>query len=99
MAASKLASFPDRIFHARRKNVVWARDYKQTDRQTKTETYTHLPQCCPASVGLAQARPNNGYIFIAERLSARLLIVQCIYIYPSHFNCVGTVSVVSSPDY
>ena len=23
----------------------------------------------------------------------------CMYIYPSHFNCVGTVSVVSSPDY
>ena len=51
---------------------------------------------------------------VAERLSARLLIVQCgqfafvcmyvcmyvyIYIYPSHFNCMGAVSVVSSPDY
>ena len=51
---------------------------------------------------------------IAERLSARQLIVQCgqlafvcvyiciyiyMYIYPSHFNCVGEVSVVSSPDY
>ena len=49
---------------------------------------------------------------VAERLSARLLIVQCsrlafvcihtyiyIYIYPSHFNCVGAVSVVSSPYY
>ena len=47
---------------------------------------------------------------IAERLSARLLIVQrsqftfvcmyvCMYVYPSHFNCVGMVSVVSSPDY
>ena len=23
----------------------------------------------------------------------------CIYIYPSHFNYVGAVSVVSSPDY
>ena len=51
---------------------------------------------------------------IAERLSARLLIMQCsrlafvciciyiymyicMYIYPSHFNCVGAVSVVSSP--
>ena len=22
-----------------------------------------------------------------------------IYVYPSHFNCVGAVSVVSSPDY
>ena len=53
-----------------------------------------------------------GVAFIAERLSVRLLIVQCgqlafvhvyiyiyIYIYPSHFNCVGAVSVVSSPDY
>ena len=37
---------------------------------------------------------------------ARLLIVQCsrlvfvcIYIYPSHFNCVEAVSVVSSPYY
>ena len=49
------------------------------------------------------------YLLIAERLSARLLIVQCsqftlyvcmyVYIYPSHFNCVGTVSVVLSPDY
>ena len=45
-------------------------------------------------------------MLIAERLSARLLIVQrsrfafvCMYIYPSHFNCVGAVSVVSSPDY
>ena len=47
---------------------------------------------------------------IAERLSARLLIVQrsqlafvCmyiyIYIYPSHFDYVGVVSVVSSPYY
>ena len=43
---------------------------------------------------------------IAERLSARQLIVQrsqfafvCMYVYPSHFNCVGAVSVVSSPDY
>ena len=41
-------------------------------------------------------------VFIAERLSARLLIVQCsqlafvcmYVIYPSHFNCVGAVSVV-----
>ena len=47
-------------------------------------------------------------------LGARLLIVQCsqfafvcmyvcmyiyIYICPSHFNCVGAVSVVLSPDY
>jgi len=63
------------------------------------------------------------YGTIAERLSARLLIVQCgqlafvciyvymyvyiyiyvcvyIYIYIHHtFNCVGAVSVVSSPDY
>ena len=49
-------------------------------------------------------------MIIAERLSARLLIVQCsrlafvcmyiyMYIYPSHFNCVGAVSVVSSPYY
>ena len=43
---------------------------------------------------------------VAEHLSMRLLIVKCgqfafvcIYIYPSHCNCVGTVSVVSSPDY
>ena len=47
---------------------------------------------------------------LPERLSTRLLIVQrsqfvfvcmyvCMYVYPSHFNCVGTVSVVSSPDY
>ena len=41
---------------------------------------------------------------IAECLSVRLLIVQCIvslrlYVYPSHFNCMGAVSVVSSPDY
>ena len=47
---------------------------------------------------------------IAERLSARQLIVQrsqfafvcmyvCMYVYPSHFNCMGAVSVVSSPDY
>ena len=45
---------------------------------------------------------SNGPNNIAERLSARLLIVQCacmcIYIYLSHFNCVGAVSVVSSPD-
>ena len=49
-------------------------------------------------------------IVIAERLSARLLIVHrsqlvfvCmyiyIYVYPSHFDYVGAVSVVSSPDY
>ena len=45
-------------------------------------------------------------LFIAECLSARLLIVQCgqfafvcMCIYPSHFNCVGAVSVVLSPDY
>ena len=47
---------------------------------------------------------------IVERLSARQLIVQhsqfafvcmyvCMYVYPSHFNCVGAVAVVSSPDY
>ena len=54
----------------------------------------------------------SGFIeqVIAERLSARQLIVQrsqfafvcmyvCMYVYPSHFNCVGAVSVVSSPDY
>ena len=48
------------------------------------------------------------YILVAEGLSARLLIVLCgqftfvcmyIYMYLSHFNCVGVVSVVSSPDY
>ena len=40
---------------------------------------------------------------IAERLSARLLIMQrsqfafvFMYVYSSHFNCVGAVSVVSS---
>ena len=53
---------------------------------------------------------------VAERLSVRLLIVQCsrlafvciyinvcmyvcMYIYLSRFNCVGAVSVVSSPDH
>ena len=43
---------------------------------------------------------------VAEHLSARLLIVQRsqfafvrMYVYPSHFNCMGAVSVVSSPDY
>ena len=28
-----------------------------------------------------------------------IYIYICMYIYPSHFNCVGAVSVVSSPDY
>ena len=52
----------------------------------------------------------NTHWVIAERLSTRQLIVQrsqfafvcmyvCMYVYPSHFNCVGAVSVVSSPDY
>ena len=47
---------------------------------------------------------------VAELLSTRLLIVQCgqfafvcmyvcMYIYLSHFNCAGAVSVVLSPDY
>ena len=27
--------------------------------QTDTQTYTHVLQCSHASVGLAQARPNN----------------------------------------
>ena len=53
------------------------------------------------------ARSIHAMIF-AERLSARQLIVQrsqfarlyvCMYVYPSHYNCVGAVSVVSSPDY
>ena len=55
-------------------------------------------------VGLAYTRPSGK--LIAERLSARQLIVQrsqfafvCMYVYPSHFNWVGAVSVVSSPDY
>ena len=46
-------------------------------------------------------------VICAERLSARLLIVQCsrlyvcmyIYICPSHFSCVGMVSLVLSADY
>ena len=53
-----------------------------------------------------QTLPLACVLFIAERLSTRLLIVQCsqlafvyMYVYPSHFNCVGAVSVVSSPDY
>ena len=57
------------------------------------------------------SKSNAGFIYIyiiAKCLSARLLIVKhsqftfvCmyIYIYPSHFNCVGAVPVVSSPDY
>ena len=28
-----------------------------------------------------------------------IYIYICMYIYPSHFNCVGVVSVVSSPYY
>ena len=61
---------------------------------------------------LIGAKPCSGDLkLVAERLSTRLLIVQCgqfafvcmyiyiyIYIYPSHFNCMGAVSVVSSPN-
>ena len=50
--------------------------------------------------------PFYNKVLIAEHLSARLLIVQCnqfafvcMYVYPSHFNCMGAVSVVLSPDY
>ena len=38
-------------------------------------------------------------LFIAERLSVVRFAFVCMYVYPSHFNCMGVVSVVSSPDY
>ena len=72
------------------------------------DVYVHKKYNTPDRPQIVQQFCQTSSKVIAERLSARLLIVQrsqlarlyvCIYIYPSHFDYVGAVSVVSSPDY
>ena len=86
---------------------------------TETRIWRDVIGVLPVFARKFFARFQSRFVALfAERLSARLLIVQCsrlafvciyvciyicmyicMYIYPSNFNCVGAVSVVSSPYY
>ena len=82
---------------------------------TLTPSYnSHLTCSYPILLINGMCNRNLVSSIFAESLSARLLIVQysqfafvciyihiyiCMYVYLSHFNCMGANSVVSSTDY
>ena len=53
--------------------------YMATHTQTDRHTYTRVLQCSPASVGLAQARPN--YLFSLQRCLCAYLILTYIHVF------------------
>ena len=56
---------------------IFKRAFKTYDIWPQARSYTHTSaQCSPASVGLAQARPNNIYMYTVD-----VLIKEYIYMY------------------